>query len=44
MKTVFETLMTKDDAWWGTRPYLRRKAEVFLEKARPVFGDLLVGE
>ena len=42
--TVFEALMTKDAAWWGTRPYLRRKAEVFLEKTKPVFGDLLVGE
>ena len=38
--TVFEALMTKDDAWWETRPYLRRKAELFLEKARDIFGDL----
>ena len=38
--TVFEALMTKDGAWWETRPYLRKKAELFLKKARPVFGDL----
>ena len=38
--TIFEALMTKDDAWWETRPYLRRKAELFLEKAKPIFGDL----
>ena len=42
--TIFEALMTKDDAWWESRPYLRRKAEVFLEKAKPVFGDLFAGE
>ena len=42
--TVFEALMTKDAAWWETRPYLRRKAEAFLEKARPVFGDLSINE
>lgn len=42
--TVFEALMTKDDAWWETRPYLRKKAEVFLEKAEPIFDDLFAGE
>ncbi len=42
--TIFEALMTKDDAWWETRPYLRKKAEVFLEKAEPIFGDLFAGE
>ena len=36
--------MTKDAAWWETRPYLRRKAESFLEKARPMFGDLSINE
>ena len=42
--TVFEALMLKDEAWWSTRPYLRKKAEFLLEKAEPVFGKIFAGE
>ena len=38
--TLFEALMTKPNTWWESRPYLRKKAEAFLEKVRPVFGKL----
>lgn len=42
--TVFEALMTKEEDWWSSRLYLRRKAQFLMEKAEPVFGDLFAGE
>lgn len=42
--TVFEDIMTKDEAWWSTRPHLQKKAEFLLEKISAVFGDLFAGE
>jgi hypothetical protein len=36
--------MTKDEAWWSTRPHLQKKAEFLLEKISAVFGDLFAGE
>ena len=44
MPTVFEDIMTKDEAWWSTRPHLQKKAEFLLEKISAVFGDLFAGE
>lgn len=42
--TVFDALMTKDEAWWSTRPHLQRKAQYLLEKVEPVFGEIFPGE
>ncbi len=42
--TVFESLMTKDEVWWSTRPHLQRKAQYLLEKAETVFGDVFPGK
>lgn len=42
--TAFRALMTKDAAWWSSRPCLKKKAEFLLEKAEPVFGKLFAGE
>ena len=42
MAAVFEAIMTKDNAWWATRPHLQEKAQFLMEKIRPVFGDLFV--
>jgi hypothetical protein len=41
---IFRAMMTKDAAWWSTRPHLRKKAEFLKEKAEPVFGTIFAGE
>ena len=37
---TFRALMTRDEAWWESRPHLRKKAEFLLKKAEPVFGKI----
>lgn len=42
--TTFEAIMTKSADWWSTRPNLQKKAQFLLEKAKPVFGEIVNAE
>jgi len=38
--TVFEAIMTKDEAWWSSRPHLQKKAKYLRRRYEPVFGEI----
>ena len=42
--TVFGAFMIKEKSWWKSRPHLREKLRVMLQKTEPVFGKGLAGE